>query len=166
MESLIVSNKPIIELDNGTQELDITEKSIHYKDDSIEILDRFTVASDQVARPDLLSYPYYRTTDEWDAVCVFNFIDNPFSIDEGDMVFVPDLKYFENQMYQKEEHDEELYEKIRNQYYDSSKKATNSSLNDYSSRVKNKIRERSYTPNIKRENDTTLKLTDKGDVVI
>lgn len=166
MISLIVENKDIIKLEDGSEELDITQKSIDYKDDSIEVVDRVLVTKEQNARPDLLSYPYYRTADEWDAVCVFNFIDNPFSINEGDTIFIPALNYFENQLYKKEEKDNDLYEKIRNQYIDPSKKSTNTSLNDYTSKIKNKLKTKSYTPNIKQSGDTTLKLSDNGDIFL
>lgn len=54
-------------------------KAVHY------------VTAEQACRIDLISIKYYGSTSYIDALCIVNNIFNPFSVNEGDFLVIPDL---------------------------------------------------------------------------
>ena len=55
-----------------------------------KILGTHTVNSDEVGRPDLISVKYYGSPDYVELILKWNNISNPFSIDTGDTLEIPD----------------------------------------------------------------------------
>lgn len=51
----------------------------------------YKVSKDHIARPDLISQIFYGTDIYGDFICKVNGISNPFEINEGDIIVVPDL---------------------------------------------------------------------------
>lgn len=64
-------------------------KAIHY------------VLPDQEGRIDLISNIYYGSGEYIDAICVVNNIFNPFSIQEGDVLVIPNIIQNETELYKK-----------------------------------------------------------------
>lgn len=88
IKSLSLKNKKI---DNsGNEYFDLTAPSFIY-DSDLGVKCLHYVLSDQVGRIDKISEIYFGTTEYIDAICVVNNIFNPFSIEEGDVLVIPNL---------------------------------------------------------------------------
>lgn len=55
-----------------------------------------TVSKDQAGRPDLISFYYYKTTDLWWAIMVFNGITDPRDLVEGNQLKIPEYQQILN----------------------------------------------------------------------
>lgn len=51
------------------------------------------VTKEYVARPDLVSYVLYHTDEYADIICKINGISNPFELNEGMILFCPDVNF-------------------------------------------------------------------------
>ena len=51
----------------------------------------FKVTADYIARPDLICLAHYGTDDYVDIVCKFNGISNPYELNEGDIIALPEV---------------------------------------------------------------------------
>lgn len=49
-----------------------------------------------VARPDLISLAIYGSDDYADIICKMNGISNPFELNEGDIIFCPNVTFLQN----------------------------------------------------------------------
>lgn len=57
------------------------------------------VTKDYIGRPDLISLAKYETDSYADIICKINGISNPFEMNEGDIIYLPDvnmLQYYVN----------------------------------------------------------------------
>jgi len=89
IRSLTLKNKLTIE-DTGEQYFDLTAPSFTYiTDQGIKAL--HYVMQDQVGRVDKISEIYFGTGEYIDAICIVNNIFNPFSLNEGDILVIPNL---------------------------------------------------------------------------
>lgn len=82
-------NKPLFKK-NGEQIKDLTAKSVDFRGDMF-IIDTVVVSSDFIMRSDLIAKVEFRNANKMDYLLKFNGISNPFSIDEGDILLVPDM---------------------------------------------------------------------------
>lgn len=69
--------------------LRITEPTVIFAD-SVSTIAEHIVDSTQVGRIDLVSIEYFGTGDYSDLILKYNNISNPFSINEGDVLNIPD----------------------------------------------------------------------------
>lgn len=53
--------------------------------------DVIEVTSNYIARPDLLSYDIYGSDEYVDVICKINGISNPFELNEGDILIIPNI---------------------------------------------------------------------------
>jgi hypothetical protein len=89
VKSLTLKNKLIIDK-TGEGYWDLTAPSFIYDSDlGVRALHYVTV--DQVGRIDKISEVYYGSGEFVDALCVVNNIFNPFSLNEGDILVIPNL---------------------------------------------------------------------------
>lgn len=154
MDNTIINRKNLSKVNRGV--IDLSEKSIEWQDQPIEITNMIVVSDAEAMRSDLLSFQAYGTDDHWSEICKFNQIANPFSINEGDVIYCPDLGYFSNQLYKGESRNEQIKKKTRKQYYDSTKKSIGgASIISYQEKVLKKM-----TPNMAPEGQTEAKLED------
>lgn len=51
----------------------------------------YTVSADEICRIDLISEKFFNTPDYSDYILKYNNISNPFSINEGDVLKIPDI---------------------------------------------------------------------------
>lgn len=56
------------------------------------IKDYYIVTEDTIMRPDLISYIAYGVSYHADIIMKFNAISNPFSINIGDIILIPDIQ--------------------------------------------------------------------------
>lgn len=110
MEFKILENKPIVINSKDNQEIvDLIYPSMRYENTNYNIVDYFYVGEDMIMRPDLLSYITYNNINSWDKLLKFNGISNPFSIDQGDLILVPDLFWIENQVVKSDDNNKNNY---------------------------------------------------------
>lgn len=118
MQSAILERKRIVKDKDGRVFIDLTSKSLSYLSQG-ETINAFYVGSDMKMRPDLISHAAYGNTDNYDIILKYNGISNPFSVDENDLILIPNLEFMINSMDDPTENNDS--EDIRNQYIDSNK---------------------------------------------
>ena len=89
IKSLTLKNKLIIDK-TGEGYWDLTAPSFIY-DSDLGVKSLHYVMPDQVGRMDKISYKYFGSGEFIDAICVVNNIFNPFSVNEGDILVIPNL---------------------------------------------------------------------------
>lgn len=90
IKSLELKNKLSIEK-TGEQYYDLSAPSFKYKRElGVKAIHYVTV--DQAGRVDKISQQYFGTGAYIDAICIVNNIFNPFSVSEGDILAIPQLK--------------------------------------------------------------------------
>ena len=90
IKSLTLKNKLIDEV-TGEFYYDLTAPSFIYEAD-LGVHALHYVLPDQVGRIDKISNIYFGSGEFIDAICVVNNIFNPFSIQEGDILIIPNLR--------------------------------------------------------------------------
>jgi len=89
IKSLTLKNKLSVEK-TGEQYFDLTAPSFTYKR-GLGVKALHYVMQDQVGRIDKISIAYFGSAEYVDAICVINNIFNPFSLNEGDVLAIPNL---------------------------------------------------------------------------
>lgn len=72
----------------NNDKLRMTEPFVIFTDNQIEIGEH-VVSSDEIGRPDLVALKYYGNIDYTEFILKYNNISNPFSINEGDTLIIP-----------------------------------------------------------------------------
>ncbi len=67
----------------------------------------FRVPAEYIARPDLICLDKYGTSQYVDIICKLNGISNPFELNEGDLIALPDTSYLNKFMYSKDTIDQD-----------------------------------------------------------
>lgn len=77
----------------GMKILDFTSASfrVNYYDPRLRIDKIVRCEERHIARPDLIAYEAYKNIDNTDVILKINQITNPFSINEGDILVIPNL---------------------------------------------------------------------------
>tara|TARA_R100001377_G_scaffold22368_1_gene12000 strand:- start:2984 stop:3535 length:552 start_codon:yes stop_codon:yes gene_type:complete len=89
IESLTLKNRLTIEK-TGEQYFDLSAPSFQYKRElGAKAIHYVTV--DQAGRIDKISEQYFGTSAYVDAICIINNIFNPFTVEEGDVLAIPQL---------------------------------------------------------------------------
>jgi len=89
IKSLTLKNR-LTDEKTGEQYYDLTAPSFKYKAElGVKALHYVTI--DQVGRVDKISQLYFGVGEYVDAICVINNVFNPFSIQEGDILVIPNL---------------------------------------------------------------------------
>jgi len=87
MDFKILNNKQIL-----GDKLRMTEPIIIFNDNT-QIIATHTVTQDEIGRIDLIANAYYRDIDNAELILKYNSISNPFSINEGDVLLIPDDQF-------------------------------------------------------------------------
>jgi hypothetical protein len=93
MQSIILKNKREIEI-NGYKLLDLQERSVDmssYPNTSPLIIATIEVTDTTEGRVDILSTYFYGNAAYGDFILKFNGISNPFAIEVGDILYIPEL---------------------------------------------------------------------------
>ena len=89
IKSLTLKNR-LNDEDTGEQYFDLTAPSFKYKAE-LGVKALHYVMIDEAGRIDKVSEKYFGTGEYIDAICVVNNIFNPFSVEEGDILVIPNL---------------------------------------------------------------------------
>ena len=69
--------------------LRMTEPIIIFNN-NVKTIATHTVTADEIGRIDLIANAYYRNINKAEFILKYNNISNPFSINEGDVLLIPD----------------------------------------------------------------------------
>lgn len=100
IKSLELKNK-LIDDSSGEEYFDLTAPSFRY-DSENGVRAIHYVLADQAGRIDIIANIYFGSSEYIDAICVVNNIFNPLSIQEGDILVIPNLRN-EDQLYKRPE---------------------------------------------------------------
>ena len=118
MQSKILLNKKIVENSSGEKFADLSTRSMNYTTQG-GVIDAFYVGDDMTMRVDLISFAAYGNVDNFDMICKYNGISNPYSLDAHDLILVPDLSFMYSSMDNPALNNDS--EDVRNQYIDDTK---------------------------------------------
>ena len=90
----ILESKPKLRTPEGEQYYDLLADV--YTGADIPSGELFIVTEDYVARPDLVSFVSYNDDKYADIICKMNGISNPFELNVGDILYIPDIEYIMN----------------------------------------------------------------------
>jgi hypothetical protein len=86
-----LDKKPFFKKDDGNTVRDLTQTMFDFRANNYTSLNAFKVSRDYVMRPDLISQAVYNNTIYAEYILKYNGISNPFSIQEGDVILIPNL---------------------------------------------------------------------------
>jgi len=152
------------EIKNG--KLRLTEPSLIFSDQT-EYITEHVVQLNEVGRPDLISDKYYRNTDYVDYILKYNNISNPFSLDEGDIILIPNIETPTLKWQKVKENDyvnSETEDSIKSQFMDTKRLPAKDAkrveyLKKKASGLKNGSKE-ILPPNILKPGETNIQITD------
>lgn len=113
-----IDNKKIFTRPDGENLIDLTQQNFNPKS-SITIFEVITIPGDFEMRPDLVAKSVYSSLDSTELVLKQAGISNPFTIQEGDFIFLQELREIDTQFSNTRK--EEAAQIVRNQYIDSTK---------------------------------------------
>ena len=116
-----IDQKPIIQLEDGTEIIDLTvpsQKIIQAQ----PMINYYLVSKDTAMRADVIAKITMGSQLHVEKILKFNDISNPFTIDEGFILFVPDLIYAEINLNTSGNRNQQKFD-IRDQYIDPQKKS-------------------------------------------
>jgi hypothetical protein len=91
MFSNTLDNKPAIKGKNGEIIRDLTQTMFDFKTNSFVPMSAYKVPKDFAMKPDLISQAVYNNTAYAEYILKYNGYSNPFTIDENDVIIIPDL---------------------------------------------------------------------------
>jgi hypothetical protein len=83
---------------DGTKVRDLTQTMLDLKNKTYVSYSVYRVPKDYAMRPDLISKSVYNNSIYAEIILKFNGISNPFSINEGDYILIPDLDSAKNKV--------------------------------------------------------------------
>lgn len=87
-----IDRKPLYKKKDGNIVRDLTRSMFDFRANNYTSYNVFKVSRDYVMRPDLISQVVYNNTLYAEYILKYNGISNPFTIDEGDLILIPDLE--------------------------------------------------------------------------
>jgi len=120
MRLTLLDYKPKV-IKDGVEIVDLSPASLRFDAETSYIVDAFYAGSDMRMRPDTISDRAFGNVDNWDLLCKFNGISNPFAIDEDDLIAVPELNWLMGKLNKAPSEAES--KDIRSQYVDDTKAA-------------------------------------------
>jgi len=109
--------KPFFVRPDGTIIRDLTQSMFELKNRNYIAYNVFRIPKDYVMRPDLISKAVYNNSLYAEIILKYNGISNPFSIDEGEVILIPNLETAQDAFKRKVDSDaEDPASKIRNSY--------------------------------------------------
>ena len=87
-----LDSKPLFKKPDGTILRDLTQTMFELKNRNYIAFNIYRVPKDYVMRPDLIAKAVYNNSLYAEIILKFNGISNPFSIDEGDVILIPNLE--------------------------------------------------------------------------
>jgi hypothetical protein len=121
MQLEVLGNKPVIGNTENELKLELTYPSVQ---NLFQYRNSYAVAvkPSESMRPDMLSMNFFGVSDSWDMLLKYNGISNPFSINEGDYFFSPEIDELRSNMAPSGRQVREI-SSIRDQYINPEKKS-------------------------------------------
>jgi hypothetical protein len=154
-----VDAKPVIDKD-GDSIIDLTSQVL--KNDDFIINDICVVPDDFTMRPDLVVKVKYGDISKLEILLKANEISNPFTIEGGDVLILPDVNNIDN-FISKSEKEENPSNIIRKQYNKMSNKSNIINKGDTISNYENQSK---LPPNYAKEGDVELMFTEDGGIIL
>ena len=98
----IFDNKKVVKNSVGESFLDFTKRSIKWSGNKILIDTTELVTDEFEMRPDLISQYSYGSTNKSDLYLKYNGISNPFSIQSGDIIIIPNEEAMLKEFYKED----------------------------------------------------------------
>ena len=95
-----IDTKEIFTRPDGEVIRDLTQTMFELKNKNHTAYSIYKVPKDYVMRPDLISKAVYNNSIYAEIILKYNGISNPFSINEGDLILIPDLESATSQIKQ------------------------------------------------------------------
>lgn len=112
-----IDTKPIFTKPDGVVIRDLTQTMLNLKSTSYVTYKLYKVPKEYRMRPDLISRSVYNNSLYAEIILKYNGISNPFTINEDDVILIPDLNDAQQKILTpKEVEQESKAEKIRNAY--------------------------------------------------
>lgn len=99
IKSLTLKN--ILKDDNGEEYFDLSVPSFNLYD--LQFTDVHLVTKDEEGRMDKICESYYGNSEYMDVLCFINHMFNPFSVEEGDLLIIPEISSYAGKIYAKPE---------------------------------------------------------------
>lgn len=96
MFSKTIDIKPLFKKPNGDIVKDLTKSIFDLSKETYVAVKAYTIPNEYAMRPDLVSLAVYNTTEYAEIILKYNSISNPFSLNEGDVILVPDINAVQN----------------------------------------------------------------------
>ena len=155
-----IDRKPFFTKPDGTVIRDLTASMFDLRNQNYLSYNMFRVPKDYIMRPDLISKAIYNNSLYAEIILKFNGISNPFTIDEGDIILIPDMESAQKSIAKPEGSPAEGAQAIRNayKYIDPTKKPNkNQELKNFENRpIVSGAKEGVLPPNISSEGSTPL----------
>lgn len=155
--------KPLFTRPDGQIVRDITQTMFELKNRNYTSYNVYKVPKDYIMRPDLISQSVYNNSLYAEIILKFNGISNPFTINEGDVILIPDFDSAKDKIKTTNSGDgESQAERIRKsyKYIDPLKNPTNKvNVNKFNNRNLNNISSAAdgdLPPNITKEGDSPI----------
>ena len=87
-----LDNKPFFKKPDGNVVRDLTNSMFDFRANNYTSFNVFRISRDYVMRPDLISQAVYNNTLYAEYILKYNGISNPFSINENDIILIPNLE--------------------------------------------------------------------------
>ncbi len=87
-----IDRKPLFKKKDGNIVRDLTKTMFDFQANNYTSYNLFKVSIDYLMRPDLISQAVYNNTLYAEYILKYNGISNPFSLEEGDVILVPNLE--------------------------------------------------------------------------
>jgi len=148
-----IDKKPLYTRPDGKIVRDLTQTIFELKNRNYIAYNVYKVPKEYRMRPDLISQSVYNNSLYAEIILKYNGISNPFSIDEGDIILIPDLDSAKQKMVKSGGTDADKAEKIRNSYkfIDPLKKPTKA--DDLKNFDERDIPKNALPPNLSEEGD-------------
>ena len=143
---------------DGEKVRDLTQTIFELKNRNYVSYNVYKVPKEYRMRPDLISQSVYNNSAYAEIILKYNGISNPFSIDEGDIILIPDLDSAKQKMKKPGGSESDKAQKIRNSYkfIDPLKKPTKG--DDLKKFDERDIPKNALPPNISEEDEKQVQL--------
>lgn len=86
-----LDNKPLFTKPDGVEIKDLTQSIFDLKTNNYIEYEAYRVPKEYAMRPDLISQAVYNNSQYTEIILKYNGISNPFAINEGDIILIPNL---------------------------------------------------------------------------
>ncbi len=152
-----IDEKPIFTREDGIKVKDLTASMFNLQSKNFISYNIYRVPKEFAMRPDLISAAAYNNTLYAEIILKFNGISNPFSIQEGDIILIPNLESAQAVISQQKGTDSDGSKKIRDSYKYIDPLKIPKASNDYKDlQIVSGAKEGALPPNIANENETQI----------